>query len=315
MKQYSRVSYATRCQIFALMQAQKSIPEIARLLGFHKSTIYRELKRNQGLEITYRPDKAEFLSRRRYALCRKRRAITTGNKDLILKLLKFGLSPEVVAGRLRRENGAGPSHQTLYNYIKYAGLKGHLKTKGKRGAGRYTQRKRIRRLNYGHKIKDRPQIANKRGRIGDWERDTMHTKNGVQLLVCQDRKSRFIKVDIVKKRTTYEIGKLTLKLIKEAGRKLYTLTNDNGGDFKGKCDLGVRTYFCDPMSPHQRGSVERVIKSIREYIKRDTDVTNYRKKDFKEIEDKLNNRPRKVLDYQTPSEVFFGKKVAMANLI
>jgi len=58
-------------------------------------------------------------------------------------------------------------------------------------------------------INERPDIANRRGRIGDWERDTMHTKNGVQLLVCQDRRSRYIKIAIVKKRTSLEVGKLT----------------------------------------------------------------------------------------------------------
>ena len=312
MKQYSRVSYATRCQIYAFLQAKLSIPEIATLVGFHKSTIYRELKRNKDFNHVYRPDLAQDRSSRRYLRCRKKYALTPETKRIVEKLLKFGMSPLQASGRIRYELNSGPSHQTIYNYVYRAGLRGYLRRHGKRGAGRYLQRRRIRNLNYGLPISNRPEIANSRGRIGDWERDTMHTYGGVQILVCIDRKSRLIKIDRVTERTTKAIGDLTLKIINETGKRPYTITNDNGGDFKGKSDMKTRTFFCSPMKPQQRGSVENVIGSLRQYITRKTDVCGFTKNDFIQMENLLNYRPRKVLGYKTPYEVYYKVKVALA---
>jgi len=93
------------------------------------------------------------------------------------------------------------------------------------------------------------------------------------------------------------------------------VTNDNGGDFKGPNNMSLKTYFCDPLRPDQRGSVERVIKSIRQYISKKTNLADLKKSRIKEIEDLINFRPRKVLDYKTPYEVYYNKKVALAVLI
>lgn len=309
MNKYSRVSYEVRCQIYALLQVQTPISEIASLLGFHKTTIYREIKRNRGRNNTYGPVQAQRLAQKRYQSCRRQYRITKKYKRLIKELLELDLSPEQIAGRLKREMGEGPCHQSIYKYIYCAGLRHKLRRHGKRGAGRYRQRKRLAALKHGHPIKDRPEIANRRGRIGDWERDTMHTKNGVQVLVCLDRKSRFIKIAIVKKRSSLEVGKLTEKLISSTGKKAYTVTNDNGGDFKGKHEMSLRTYFCNPLCPHERGSVENVIKSLRQYIGTKTDVKEV---NLKRIENLINYRPRKVLDYRTPYEVYYNRKVALA---
>jgi IS30 family transposase len=97
-----------------------------------------------------------------------------------------------------------------------------------------------------------------------------------------------------------EVRKLTDKLLKEAGRRVYTITNDNGGDFKRKSNLKHPIYFCDPMKPQQRGTVENTIGLLRQYIKRKIDISKMTKKDFLELEKKINLRPRKVLGYKTP---------------
>ena len=288
---------------------------IADLLGFHKSTIYREIRRNQSLDVIYRAREAQTRSSRRYKRCRKRKVIQGKIKQTIFQCLTWGWSPEQISGRVRREYKKGPSHQTIYNYIYYAGLRGYLRNNGKRGAGRYIQRRRIREIRNGLHINKRPEIANTRRRIGDWERDTMHTYGGTQILVCQDRKSRLVKMRNVVTRTTMEVGKLTEKLIKETGKKAFTVTNDNGGDFKGKSKIKIPIYFCEPMKPQQRGSVENIIGVIREYISRKTDISKYRTKDFKMLEQKLNLRPRKVLDFKTPIEVYYDKNVALEILI
>lgn len=316
MKKYTRVSYGVRCQIYALMQAKISIPEIASQLGFNKSTIYRELKRNSPSVGDYRPQLAQKKSSRRYANCRKCYAVDSDLKEKLEDFLLLGWSPEQISGRFKEEKISKVSHQTLYNFInKDINLRVFLRRFYKRGAGRYKQRSRFKREINGFRIKDRPWQANERSRIGDWERDTMHTQDGVQVLVCVDRKSRLTKIERVKTRTSYEIGNQTIKMIEETGRKALTLTNDNGGDFKGKSDIDVPIYFCRPLRPQERGTVENTIGLLRQYISRKTNVRGYEKDDFLHLENLMNYRPRKVLGYKTPHEVYYREKVALGSLI
>lgn len=321
MKKYSRVSYETRCQINAFLQAKFSIPEIAKRLGCHKSTIYRELKRNINYSGTYAPKSAHDLARRRYSRCRKNYLMQGVILDLIIEKLKIGWSPEQISGRLKKEKIKAPSHSSIYKYI-YGDrcrekrrpyrrdLAIYLRKHGKRGAGRYVQRKHL--SQSGTSIRYRPQIVKQRKRIGDWERDTMHTANGVQILVMNDRKSRLTKLSVLESRKNSEVDSRTRQLIEETNRKAFTITNDNGADFKGTKGLPYKVFFCDPYKPQQRGTVENTIGLLRQYIKRNTDV---RELDMRIFENILNNRPRKVLDYQTPHEVYFKKKVALASLI
>jgi IS30 family transposase len=315
LKKYSRVSYEVRCQIYALIQVKTPIPEIASVLGFNKSTIYRELKRNwtDGKEA---PRFADFKAKKRYRESRIPRSTTLFVSEYIRAKLLEDWSPEQIAGRLWREHKYKISHQTIYNYVRNyePELKKRLRRHGKRGAGRYRTRNRLRSRS-GLSIRNRPEIANQRRRIGDWERDTMHTLDGVQLLVCSDRKSRLTKISVLKDRSGIEVGKETLKLINSTGKKLFTVTNDNGGDFRGNVDIGVRTYFCDPHKPQQRGTVENTIGLLRQYVKRKTDMTKTSNYLIHKLEEKINLRPRKVLDYKTPYEVYFNEKVALGVLI
>ena len=310
---YLRVSYGVRCQIHACLQINYSISKLSKLVGHHKSTIYRELNRNHDFSKgCYQPSVADSLAKRRYQRCRKKKAINLQNRRLIVKLLTDGLSPEQISGRLRKENGYGPSHQTIYNYVYWAGLKGYLRRNGKVGAGRTIQRRKLKQT--GLRIKDRPSIANQRKRLGDWERDTMYALNRRQLLVCTERKSRYTKIAKVTKGTTFAVGKLTEKILSSTGKRIFTITNDNGAEFKGKAKMKIRTYFCDPLKPQQRGTVENTIGLLRQYVKRNTNIRGYTTKDLKELENKLNNRPRKILNYNTPYEVYHGKRVALAFL-
>ena len=119
----------------------------------------------------------------------------------------------------------------------------------------------------------------------------------------------------VKKRTCKEVNKLTHTLITETGKKYHTITNDNGCEFKSNKHLTSKVYFCEPLRPQQRGTVENTIGLIRQYINRRTDVSKWSRKKFKNIEEILNLRPRKVLDFKTPHEVYYNKNVALECLI
>ena len=125
MKQYSRMTYAVRCQISALMQAKLSVPQIAKQLGYHKSSIYREIKRNTTLKPRswsikeYHPLRAQGEMIERKKRCRRRVIIASAIESKIIEQLEQGWSPEIIAGRLKREKICSISYQTIYRYIKY----------------------------------------------------------------------------------------------------------------------------------------------------------------------------------------------------
>lgn len=320
MKKYSRVSYEQRCQISVLLQAKLSISEVATHLNLHKSTIYRELKRNSSNNQNYLPSYAQKVALKRYRASRSNYKIKGDLEALVSDFLDEGLSPEQISGRLNLEHGKTISHSAIYFYI-YGrdnkkrrkpyrkDLAKKLRRHWKRGAGRYKQRRN--KLGSQRSIHERPKIALERGRLGDWERDTMFTRNGIKVLVCIDRKSRFIKLMKLTRATSAEVDKLTIELLSETKKKWFTITNDNGTEFKKTKDCIIDSYFCDPLRPQQRGSVENVIGLIRQYISRKTNIEHWSKKDFIWIEERLNFRPRKILDYQTPHEVYFKEKVAL----
>ncbi len=313
MNKYSRVSYELRCQISALLQAKFTIPEIAESLGFHKSTIYRELKRNTTLYDRlqgrpYDPVRAHKLCRRRFRRCRKKTKVVGRVKRIVKSGLRERWSPELIAGRIRLEKIDTISHETVYRFVRHnPQFAKYLKFYGRRGYGRYRQKKE--RPGWMLNIKLRPDIANRRGRIGDWERDTMYAKYRKTILVLTERKSRYTKLSKLKTHKASEVAKKTYELLKATGKRVYTITNDNGGEFRWKHKEKYKVFYCDPYKPQQRGTVENMIGVLRRYVKRDTDLRTI---DIKRLEERINLRPRKILDYLTPFEVFYGKKVALA---
>ncbi len=309
MKQYSRVSYEVRCQIYAYLQIDLSIPEIATRLGFNKSTIYRELNRNQNPK-GYLPTSADKKAAAR-SLDRGRKAIMIGKRlRLVRNLLKRGWSPEMIAKRYQLEKKESFSHQTIYNFIyKNPELKKLLRFVGKNGIGRRKQQN-IRKERLAS-IHTRPLSAKNRSRFGHWERDGMYGANRQQLLVCLERKSRFVRLAKMPNTNAEVISKLTEKALKK--ERVITITNDNGTEFRRPETCKYPVYYCDAMKPHQRGSVENVIGSLRRLVKRTTDLNLMSDKRVKQIEKYINQAPRKMFGYRTPYEVYFNKKVALIN--
>lgn len=307
MKKYKRVSYEVRCQIDSYLGTKLSIPQIAKKLGFNKSTIYRELERN-SLWNSYTPTFATELAKKRFQKC-KRKIIIKGPLEAIVQSgLKEGWSPEQVAGRVRREKIAKLSHESVYRYTRQnPELKKYLRWHNRRGYGRYRQR--LEKPNWMRSIKERPAIVDMRSRIGDWERDTMYVKDRKTIRVLTERKTRFTLLSKLQTHQAKEVASITTKLLNETGRKVFTVTNDNGGEFRFKEKEPYSVYWCEPHKPQQRGTIENMIGTIRRYIKRDTAIEDVNIENLTKI---LNLKPRKVLDYQTPFEVFYNKKVALA---
>lgn len=310
MKHYHRVTYAHRCQIFAFLQAKLSVREISQRLGFNKSTIYRELKRNSS-KRRYSPEQATEWSMERFKRCRRHLKISSHVEFLVSRLLHEGWSPEQITGRIQFECDIKLTTPTVYRFIRRhrSDLKLYLRRNGKTGGGRYLQRKYRSKIQTS--IHERPRVVEQRKRLGDWERDGMYAANKQQILVLTDRKSRLTKLVRMKSIRPTDVTRMTEEVLKSVG-PVRTITNDNGPEFRDSKSLSVPAYHCDPGRPDQRGTVENTIGLLRQYLTNKTDLDLLTKKDLLDIENRINLRPRKCLNYLTPFEVFNGIKVALA---
>ena len=191
--------------------------------------------------------------------------------------------------------------------------RGRLYRGRKKGGGRLSQR--VKRQSKTLSIHSRPLIVRKRKRIGDWERDGMYGAHRQQLLVLTERKSRYTRIGKMGTGKSRQVAELSKEILLSLRKRVFTITNDNGTEFNDTASLPCKVYFCDPQKPQQRGTVENTVGLLRQYIKRNTDLDTLTKEEIKSLENKINFRPRKCLDYKTPFEVFFKKKVALAMLI
>ena len=307
---YRRITFEDRCHIHAWLQEEISYSEIAKRLGFSRSAISRELKRN-SLRYKYNPRSAQSMSKSRYRCCRKPYKMTGELKELVIKKIKANWTPKQISGRLALERKIYISHECIYAYLRKnkAYYRQFMRRFCRRGGGRYVHKRAAKQNRLS--IAERPKIVGRRSRIGDWERDSFFAFNKKPLLVCGERKSKLIKISKSKSLKSKHIGELSKELIESAGRKAYTITNDRGTEFAVPVE-GVRTYYCDPMSPQQRGFIENSIGLLRQYIKNTTRLDELTESDIKEIEDKINMRPRESLNYKSPYEVFYNVNVALA---
>lgn len=319
---YEHLSITEREKI-AIYRAQGlSRFQIAKILGRHKSTISRELKRNPR---DYSPSKAQAAYHKRRKKCCPHKKLATTELFKLIKRLFLGLhwSPEQIAARLELE--AYPikiSCKTIYRAI-YAGMfdtPEQKRSTGNRGARRRLRHKGKPRHPKGyvsnrgkipisHKLSERPVAANKRSRFGDWEADTIVGKNRKSgLLTLVDRKSRFL---ICRKLTRLGSKEVEAALIAAlGGHKIQSITPDRGREFQlhGNVTetLGVEFYFPPPHQPWQRGTNENTNGLLREYFPKGYDFNKLSDADLQAVITQLNQRPRKCLGYKTPAEVYFS---------
>lgn len=310
MKQYSRVSYAVRCQIYAFLEIKLSIPEIASRLGFHKTTIYREIKRNSRYGTKYVVPTAQRKADENKRKCRRKKLLEGSTLQLVVQKLEADWSPQQIHSRSKLEKVNCVSHETIYKFMRMKRNRKLFRYYKRTGYSRYSRIKMRRKECLS--IHQRPKAANDRLRFGDWERDSMRITKG-HILVCTDRKSRYTKMEAYKAFNAQMINEKTIRLIKSLGRPIHTLTNDNGPEFRGEVNKHVPTYYCDPRKPQQRGTVENTIGILRKRLTLKTDLETLGINDLKRLEKELNLRPRKCLGYRTPYEVFFNKKVALVS--
>ena len=318
---YHHLTQHERCQISVLKESDFSITQISQKLKINKSSVSRELKRNRFLR-SYDPEEAQKLaSQRRSKASQHPKKMTPMLLSFIEADLKNFWSPEQISGRLKLERGPSISHESIYCYIwkdkKNGGTlwenlrhkaKKYNRRKGKT-AGRGLIPNRI-------DIDQRPKIVEEKSRIGDWEGDTIEGANHKgAILSLVDRKSKYTFLRPLKRRQAEAVllSVSSLKNKMSQGGQIHTFTWDNGKEFAKHIQITKRTgalcYFAKPYHSWERGLNEHTNGLVRQFLPKGTKFTNLEKKDVIIIEKFLNNRPRKVLDYRTPKEVFFDAPI------
>lgn len=310
-RKYKQITLEERCEIYWLIEDGISVSEIARRLSRDKSTISRELRRNLSKSGNYKPSIAnkKSLAKRHIGHCKLDRDKQL--KCYILDRLRVGWSPQTIAGRLcYEEETSRVCAETIYNYI-YKSSFGRKHQLYNLLCRHKPRRSKLRSRKKRCKIQDRISIhkrgddINKRLHEGHLEADlVLFGRNKQNLITLIDRKTRYLTI------INNPEGKNSINVINKIRKKtmnntLKSITFDNGLEFAKHHLLnkkGVDTFFCDPYSSWQKGSVEHANGIIRRFLPKSyRGEINDNIVDL--IQDNINNMPRKILGYKTPNEI------------
>ena len=313
---YRQITYAERYTLGLLRRQGLSPTAIARVLGRHRSTIIREVRRNRTRhDGGYRPQLADWYARGRRSRSRRNRRFTAAEWDRVGALLRREWSPEQVAGWLRRHRLLAISHETIYRYIwadkRYGGtLYLHLRGARKQRRKRYRSYDSRGRLAGKRPITARPAAVEKRTQVGQWEVDTMlgAGQAGPCVLSLVERKTGYVLLGKLRRRTTSEVNRRATQLIRHQRRPVRTITADNGTEFHGYAALerttSTRFYFATPHHAWERGTNENTNGLLRQYLPKGQSMDDLTQHDCNRIATKLNRRPRKRLGFRTPEECY-----------
>lgn len=319
-KKRNRLTFAERVIIETLLAQKTSILNIARQLGRNRTSIYKEVKK-WVIKPTdkYNAELAQFCAKEEYLNKRNLDKINTyfKLKVFVYKGLLNDFSPEQIAGSIKDLHPNDPimsiSYEAIYQHI-YRHRQSRLGRKLIKLLP-YSHSKRRNKKRFGSKksrIKDavsielRPNIQDRK-QLGHWEGDQIvgiGHKSAIATMV--ERKTRFTYIIFLKDRTsqtmTQAVAKTLNNLIPEARK---TMTYDNGMEMANHKWLtentGMDIYFAHPYSPWERGTNENTNGLIRRYFPKKTDFNNITEQQLKQAQNRLNNRPRKILKYKTPA--------------
>ena len=287
--------------------------KIAESLGRSQSSISRELGRNTG-QRGYRNKQAESLAQERHKNKPKEVKLTDEIKCIINTHIEDDWSPEQIAGRLKNDGVISLHHETIYQHI-LADKKGggelykHLRHQNKTYRKRYGSAHNRSGIPNRVDIDERPEEANNRERIGDWEADTIIGKNHKGAIVTLDeRKSKLRLAFPLSGKKAQPVLDATVLMLDPIKTFVKTITFDNGKEFtlheKIAEALGCDTYFAKPYSSWERGQNENANGLLRQYFPKAMELIDVTIKDVFRAVHKLNSRPKKCLGYKTPYEAF-----------
>lgn len=323
---YSQLTLADRRRLYHLKERKVPIGEIARQLGRHRSTVYRELKRNTFHDSEfpqysgYFDTIADDISKERRRRLRKLRRYPK-LCDHVIACLQAKWSPEQIAGRLAADGVSlvRVCQETIYRFIYckedyHRGLYLHLPERRRRRLPRGTRKPRDSYIPADYRISQRPDFIDNRTEFGHWEGDLLIFERKLghsNITSLVERVSRY--TVMIKNRSRHSrpiMDKIITAFSPLPSFARQSFTFDRGTEFSGfralEDGIGARSWFCDPNSPWQKGAVENANKRIRRFIPGDTDLSVVSQKQLVELAHQLNSQRRKCLGYKTPAEVFIG---------
>lgn len=311
---YNQLTTDERYTIAALRTQRLSISEIARQLGRAKSTISREIMRNRCNDGHYRAFKATDRTAGRRRRSRQKWYFHDDQWAMVVALLRLDWSPEQISLWLKHYKIFSISHSTIYRFVWYdhfyhGTLHKHLRQSGKKRRKRYRSPDSRGVLPNKRHITERPISAENKSRIGHIEIDTVFGGNDTHCIVTMvDRKSKYTIIGKLEAKTTANLNKKVIQLIKKQPRLIKTITADNGTEFHGYEKIekatGVKFYFANPYHSWERGLNENTNGLIRQYLPKGKSMIQITQKDCDAIALKLNQRPRKCLNMKTPEQVY-----------
>lgn len=314
---YHQLTSKKRYQIYGLHKEGFTQKAIAENLGVHPATISRELRRNRG-KRGYRPEQAHRLCKQRQSNAAKAIKMTEEVQGWITQLIEKDLSPQQVVLYLEQEKGIRLHHETVYQFVyddkKQGGaLHQHLRIANKPYRKRYGKYDRRGQIKNRVSIDERPEIVDKRARIGDWEGDTVIGKGHKgALLTLVERKTLYTVIVPLKGKHADKLTEAACEALKDEIGRVMTITFDNGREFAGHEEmarkLNADIYFAHPYASWERGINENTNGLIRQYLPKKMDLSEVTEETAQWIMDRLNNRPRQTRGGKTPNELFKGQR-------
>lgn len=318
-KTYRHLTQGQRYQIEALLKAGNNRTQVAGIVGVHKTTVGREIKRN-STHCAKGPDRYKAASAHNFAL---KRAYAPGRPKSdcpaiarrIAFLARCGWSPQQISGVCRNRAVPMLSTEAIYQWVYMQKQKGtghkDLVLLLRRSHRRRRKRRLMRQPRVIIKgkvsITQRPEVVARQERAGDLEIDLVKCTNGY-LLTITDRKTLMNFIEAIPDKRADTVAHALISRLTPLKERIFTITSDNGTEFARHRQvaesLGADYYFADPYSPQQRGCNENQNGLVRQYLKRSTDLNELPKGYVQSVEDRLNNRPRKKLSYLTPIKIF-----------
>ena len=311
---YNHLTREQRYAIYLGLQEGKSLKAIARQIKVHASTVSREIKRNST-----RLGRYSWRIAQESADIRKER--TPGNRGIdnnvlqeALRLLKTeDWSPKQISGYLSMKSEY-ISHETIYKRIRSdesGELRSHCRHKLKyRRHVKVARKTKVRNIPGRTSIHDRPAEADGK-RFGDWEMDLIIGKGqkSAILTLCERSKNYLLMAKLPHGKNPEKVADMAIRLLFPYRKNVLTITTDNGSEFachkKIAKALGTTVYFADSYASWQKGAIENENKLIRQYIPKGTDFKELSENFIKEIQYKINRRPREKLNFSTPKREFF----------
>ncbi|OUP08594.1 hypothetical protein B5F34_08780 [Mediterranea sp. An20] len=314
MKKKNQLTREQRYQISALRQAGHSQKEIAEIICKDKSVISRELKRNSG-KHGYHPALAQEMADERKERFRRPRKFTDAVRKRVLRdLCEEQYSPEQIVGLARREGREMVSHTRIYQFVRedkenggtlYLNLRHRLKHRKRPVGGRCGIKGRV-------SIEERPAVVDARSRFGDWEIDTIVGKdNKGAIVTLTERKTGYLMMaKLPQGKNAKGLAGTVIRMLTPYKRHVHTITSDNGTEFAEHeliaKKLEAQFFFCHPYSSWERGLNEHTNGLVRQYIPKGEPIDNYDRLYIRNVQYKINKRPREKLGFDCPKRLFFA---------